>query len=611
MNNNSMKRKIMRTKIYSLLLAAMSLASLSSCESFLTRDPMDTTTDIPGFWNNEENIRTSIYAFYDIYFEGYRSGWNRADWYSETNVADWTDDNAQEAATFFTKVAPTSETDNTKTKIDERTWTFSYVRQFNTLIDRIGKSTMNEEAKNHWLGVARLLRGMEYSKLVSRFGDVPWYGEPLSNTDYEALYKPRENRVQVMEKVLDDLKFACENIRKTDGKPGLTINKAVAYAYTSRLMLFEGTWQKYRAKNNEAAKKFLKAAKEAAAELMNRNDYKLADDYKSLTTSEDLAGNPEIIIYRSYVDGAVTHSLMTFQNTEKEKNSPSKSLVDSYLSANGLPIHQPENKQFKGDKWFFDEIADRDPRLSATIETKGLRLKDVEAVYAISGYFANRFVNEKLIDKPGGTSSTCITDAPVMKLNEVLMNYIEAAAELAQLNDYTLTQADFDQTINVIRSRKSTNMPHVKLSGTDLSVNGIVINDPKRDGDVPSLIWEIRRERRVELVYEGIRFNDLRRWNKLHYADMVKNPAINMGAWLDKERYIAWYNANHLSTPISMESLKNIILDRPGNAGYIVPIESDVMKRTLQEKDYLYPIPLDEITLYKSHGYTLEQNKGW
>src|SRR3712207_8384885 len=147
-------------------------------------------------------------------------------------------------------------------------------------------------------------------------------------------------------------------------------------------------------------------------------------------------------------------------------NSPSKSLVDSYLSANGLPIHQPENKQFKGDKWFFDEIADRDPRLSATIETKGLRLKDVEAVYAISGYFANRFVNEKLIDKPGGTSSTCITDAPVMKLNEVLMNYIEAAAELAQMNDYTLTQADFDQTINVIRSRKSTNMPHVKLAGT-------------------------------------------------------------------------------------------------------------------------------------------------
>lgn len=172
MNDNSMKRKIMRTKIYSLLLAAMSLASLSSCESFLTRDPMDTTTDIPSFWNNENNIRTSIYAFYDIYFEGYRSGWNRADWYSETNVADWTDDNAQEAATFFTKVAPTSETDNTKTKIDERTWTFSYVRQFNTLIDRIGKSTMNEEAKNHWLGVARLLRGMEYSKLVSRFGDV-------------------------------------------------------------------------------------------------------------------------------------------------------------------------------------------------------------------------------------------------------------------------------------------------------------------------------------------------------------------------------------------------------------------------------------------------------
>lgn len=598
----------MKIKILSLLLVAI---TLGACEDFLTRDPMDTVTDTPDFWNSEDNIRTSVYALYDIYFEGYRTEWSRSDWYSETNIADWTDNNAQKEARFFTKVAPASETDDKSTKKDERTWTFSYVRQINIMINRISQSALNEEAKNHWLGVTRFLRAMEYAKQVSRFGDVPWYSEELSNTNYEELYKPREPRTTVMDKVLDDLDFACQNIRQSDGVTGLSINKAVAYAYTSRILLFEGTWQKYRGKNNEYAKKYLQKAKDAAAELMSWNTYQIADSYKTLTTSEDLAGNPEIIMYRSYVEGVLMHSLMSFQNTEAEINSPSKSLIDSYLSANGLPIHQTENTMFKGDKWFYDEIADRDPRLSDNIETKGLRLNGIEGVYAISGYFGNRFVNEELKDKPGGRSNTCITDAPIMKLNEVIMNYIEAAAELAQLNAYQLTQNDFDRTINTIRDRKSTHMPHVILNGGNLSVNGITINDPERDADVPSLIWEIRRERRVELVYEGIRFDDLRRWNKLEYADMKLNKKLNLGAWLDKDKYVAWYNEQNPQKTITLDKLKSIVLDRAGNAGYILPISDASLLRTYAEKDYLYPIPLDQITLYESHGYKLENNPGW
>lgn len=598
----------MKIKIINLLLLAM---TLGACDDFLTREPMDIVTDTPDFWNSESNIRTSIYGLYDVYFEGYRSGWDRADWYSETNVADWTDDNAQRSATFFTKVAPTNETDVVSTKNDERTWTFSYVRRINILINRITQSTLSDEAKNHWLGVARFLRAMEYGKLVSRFGDVPWYSEQIESTDYDQLYKPREPRTTVMDNVLADLNFACQNIRKSDGTAGLTINRAVAYAYASRILLFEGTWQKYRAKNSEYAKKYLQAAKDFAAELMSWNAYRIADSYKALTTSEDLAGNPEIILYRSYVEGVVMHSLMSFQNTEIEINSPSKSLIDTYLSANGLPIHQAENTMFKGDKWFYDEIADRDPRLSDNIDTAGLRLNGVEGVYAISGYFGNRFVNEDLKDKPGGMSSTCITDAPVMKLNEVLMNYIEAAAELAELGGYTLSQKDFDQTINLIRDRKSTHMPHLTLNGKNLAVNGITINDPLRDADVSPILWEIRRERRVELVYEGIRFNDLRRWGKLAYADMTLNKKLNLGAWLDKDRYVAWYNEQHPDTPITLDKLKSIVLDRAGNAGYILPISDVALMRTYAEKDYLYPIPLDQITLYESHGYKLENNPGW
>ena len=578
-----------------LLLATA--VSFSSCDDFLTRDPQDTVTDVPSFWNNEENLRTSFLDYYTYFFPGYRSGWNRADNFAETNVADWTDDNAQEVATLFTKVAPTTDADN---------WNFEKIRNMNLLLSRIQSSSLGEEAKNHWSGVARLFRAMEYAKLVQKFGDVPYYDAVVGSTDNEQLYRARDPRTTVMDKVNEDLAFACANIRVNDGTKGLTVNRAVAQGFASRIMLFEGTWQKYHANNTAKAAEYLKAAKDYAAALMQTNAYSIAPSYKSLTTSEDLAGNPEIIMYRSYVENVVMHSLMSFQNTEHEKSSPSRSFVDAFLTKNGLPIHQAGNTDYKG-KEYAKEIQNRDPRLADNIdEESGLRLNGVAAVYAASGYYANRYVNKDLINKPGGMSNTNTTDAPVMKLNEVMLNYIEAAAELADLGQYTLTQADFDKTINAIRDRQSTQMPHLTLAGNALKVNGVEINDPDRDATVKPIIWEIRRERRVELAYEGLRFNDLRRWGKLEYADMTKNKKLNMGAWINKADYPE--NAEALAKITLCDENGNIVT---GNEGYIMPITEVAKMRVMADKDYLYPIPVDQITMYENHGFKLTQNPGW
>ena len=606
----------MKTKIFAILALA---ASMASCSDFLERPPMDSIENSPEFYNSENNVRVTVNGWYDIYFTGYETGWTRSDFFDGTNRANWCDDLAQQTATYFTKVAPS--------KTSDSAWGFANVRRINLVYEGVLASTLPEEAKNHWLGIARFFRGMEYARLVRLFGDVPYYDHVVQSTDIKDLYKPRDSREYVMDRVLEDLEFASKNVRVSDGTKGLTVNRDVVNAFYSRIMLFEGTWQKYNEKNDELAAKYLQAAKDAAARVMEAG-YRISDNYKALTISESLAGNPEIILYREYDAATITHAEMSWQSEQTLGNGPSKDLIESYLTTNGLPIAQVGNDQYKGDKSFKNEMANRDPRLSYNI-VDSLALNGVTgAVFGIGGYMGNRFVNPDLMNTPGGQSSTNITDAPIMKLNEVMLNYLEAAAELAQLGKYTLTQADLNNTINAIRDRADVKMPHVTLKGDQFEVEGVVVDDPNRDkgyaevpGDyaVPSMIWEIRRERRVELVYEGIRFDDIRRWGKLHYADMVLNKKLNLGSWLDKDAYVAEFNARvPADRQITVETLVNVNLDREGNAGYIKPIPSDLNVRTYSMKDYLYPIPTDQITLYEDKGkqlgdpsIKLEQNPGW
>lgn len=576
---------------------------VSCSDDFLDKTTLDRIEDTPEFWDSEQNVRNYAVGMYDIYFSGYNTGWSRSDFWTGNNVGEWTDDLAQESANFFTKNAPSTSS----------LWNFSNVRRINLMIGRLENSKMADESKNHWLGVGRFFRAMEYANLVSRFGDVPWYDKVLDDSEKDLLFKPRDSRAFVMDKVLEDLNFANENIRESDGDVAkLSINKFVALAFSSRIMLFEGTWQKYREENKEAAKKYLQVAQSSAQKVIASDKYQLANSYKSLTNSLDLGGNPEIIIYRKYLLGVLGHSVMSYQIEQAQITAPSKSLIDSYLSSNGLPINQAENTVFMGDKWFFDEIENRDPRLYDNIDTVSLRLKGIEGLWAISGYAGNRFVNESVRFSAEGLSSTNATDAPVIKLNEVMLNYLEASAELSTLGAYTLTQGDLDITINALRNRASVDMPTVTLSGDYLAVNGVNVNDPARDADVSPLLWEIRRERRVELVYEGFRFHDLRRWSKLEYSDMTLNPKVNLGAWIDKPRFVTWYN-NTLNPEkdLTIESLSTISLDREGLEGYILPIKSSSNMRIYSEKDYLYPIPTGQIKLYEDRGKSLSQNPGW
>jgi hypothetical protein len=573
----------MKTKIY-IIIALMATIAMGckKTDEFLTKNPLDRLTD-DTYWTSEGNVRTFAFGFYTRYFPGYAASF------------DLTFGGYFSGETLNDDFAPTTPTILTRTVPDKadlvKEWNFTNIRKANLFIKRVQQVPMAQEAKNNWTGVGRFFRALEYADKVKKYGDFPYYNQELTENDTEALYRPRDPRELVMDSVLADFRYAAANVRVSDGATGaqgLIVNKYVVLAFMSRVFLFEGTWQKYQENNLTKAAEYLEASKWAANELITSGAFSIAPDYRKLFNSLDLAGNPEIIMYRSYVVGVLTHALNSYNNKEPQ-SGVSKDAVESYLDKNGLPIAHPSSV-YKGDKSIANVMADRDPRLAFTLAPT-VRLNGVVANFSSSGYATHKFLNEDIRDLTEGNSNLNPTDAPVIRYAEVLLNYAEAAAELG-----SLTQADLDKTINRIRKRAGVNLPDLTVSGTQTLVNGMSYDDPNRDPSVSSIIWEIRRERRVELMMEGFRNDDLKRWKKYEYLDTKANPDINRGAWIKKSDY----------------PTTTAVIEGSAPEGYIIPAPKAESQRVFDNpRVYLSPLPQDQIKLYQDNGVTLTQNPGW
>ena len=569
----------MKIKIFAILF--IMLVMVGCQDDFLERPPLDRLTD-ETFWANESNVRTFYWGFYPQYFSGYGSGFTWGRFFSGQSL---NDDFAPSSPTQYRLQPVTAATANY--------WRFSWVRKANLYLDRIQTVPMDEEAINHWSGVARFFRALEYAQLVRQFGDVPWYGSEVDETNPEDLFRPRDPRDFVMDRVLEDFEYAVQFVRLSDGTAKQSVNKDVVLAYMSQAMLFEASWQKYHLGNNEKALKYFEAAKSAAGQLIDSGRYSLGN-YREVFSSINLAGNPEVILFRHYEAGMLTHALMSYNNMEPQ-TGVSKNAIDTYLASDGLPIGI--SPLYQGDKTIDALFADRDPRISETFVTSEYRLNGISPNFSTSGISTHKFLNESLRTLPEGSSNLNIIDSPVLRFGEVLINYLEAAAEISSLGGVALSQVDLDKSINVLRARPGVNLPSVTLVGDRFAVNGIVYDDPARDQTVTSILWEIRRERRVELMMEGFRLDDLRRWAKLEYSDTQANPSINRGTWVTRAEY---------------PNLQSSVVLSEGEEGYIVPANVAAAQRIFNnQRVYLDPVPIDQIALYEENGVTLTQNEGW
>ena len=183
----------------SIILALAAAAfTLTSCDDFLDRDPRDTFTDTPAFWNNEKAVESYTNNFYNN-FVGYGRGQG---WFYFKSLSD--DQAAASLVDWTYKTIP-------NTSSDYNSW-FTEIRRASYVIQNMPSSTLPEASKKKYLAVARLTRAYSYYMLVRQYGDVEWIDGVINNPEDERIYGERTSRDVVMDNVLADLDYAIENL---------------------------------------------------------------------------------------------------------------------------------------------------------------------------------------------------------------------------------------------------------------------------------------------------------------------------------------------------------------------------------------------------------------
>ena len=565
----------------SIILCGLGIAvlSMSSCDDMLSKSERTKFELGQEFWNNANQVASysnSLYENYIGYGTGGGAGWFYFKSLSDDQVNPSFDD------WMFTTVPGTS-----------TYWSDPYreIRRCNYMLTGLKNSTLLDNEKNYYVAVGRLNRAWQYYQLVRMYGDVNLIDEvvldPVAQSD--VVYGPRVDRDQVMDYVLEDLNFAIQNLGSA-GKNSWS--QDMALAMKSDICLFEGTYCKYRnvEENGKAAdatraQKYLNECVNASQQIMNSGKYSLSANYGEVYNSLDLSKSSEVIFFRNYVKDQLMHSTADYTASSSQQRGISKDAVDAFLFLDGKPLAttayntddhpvlDPTNNAYS----IQNMLAKRDKRLSVLLDPylcfkgHGWVRSNSMLMTSSTGYNIAKYDNTSMeVDYRINTGKN-YTDAPIYWLAVIYLNYAEAKAELGNID-----QNDLNVSINLLQTRAG--LPA-------MTTNPAV--DPANNMGVSSLLWEIRRARRCELMADNwYRYWDLVRWHQLDLLDSQAHPNINRGAYLG--------GVSDLDEAFNLDA-----------NGYIIPVSK---QRTFDKKYYLCPIPSNQIILSKD---ATKQNPGW
>ena len=588
-----------------IFIALALFAGLSSCDDWLNKSPLSEIEE-ENYFRTETDLQLFSNGFYNSILN--KSPYDeQSDVYVQQELSD-------EILGGENRIVPAS----------GGGWSWTALRSVNTLLGNVDKCE-DAEAATKYTALARFFRAYFYYDKVKRFGDVPWYDKELFSDDPD-LYKARDSRELVMTNMLADIDYAIENLptKEEETSSPFRVNRWAALALKSRFCLYEGTYRKYHnltLEGNDYAY-YLQQAADAAEELINSGEYHLystdnpEEDYLMLFAEEDANPDEYILAIKfdygmSVYHNATAHTLVPTQG----RPGLTRKLVNTYLMKDGTRFTDREGWETMP---FTEEVKDRDPRLAQSIRTPGYhRIGQTDILapdlsVSVTGYQPIKYVQDP--SASGGQvdrndRSTC--DLPVFRLAEVMLNFAEAKAELG-----TLTQEDLDKSVNEIRNR--VGMPHLNLAqanaNPDSYLSSAEYGYANVTGSNQGVILEIRRERAIELTQEGFRFDDLVRWKAGACIDQSLMGMYFPGAGEydlsgDGQIDVVLYEGDNkpVLDGAQIYQIGSDITLSEGDHGYINYHHNISRTPFDEERDYLYPIPINE----RSLNPNLAQNPGW
>ena len=514
-------------------------------------------------------------------------------------------------------------------------WSWGNIRTNNYFIKWNTDARVSEKVRDNYTGIAKFFRAYQYFDKLKQYGAVPIITEPLE-PDSEDLYKTQDSREDVVNFILDDLQWAYEHITTSKATPNnVAINKWTAMALKARVALFEASWRKYHAGTEyvsgctTSADQLYAVAAAAAKEIMDNGPYSLytgtkngtgeAGDgrgtYRDLFTSEDTQGNPEVMLAYEITAPSTGEANWWLNSSSYGPHlCMSRIFAQTFLNTDGTFFN--EKNEDGTYKTFVEECKDRDWRMAQIIRGPQYTWKVNEEYtresanfkdHTYTGYQLTKYVydDKNMDDKSSGTY-----DTPLLRYAEILLIYAEAKAELG-----TITDAEWAQTIGALRARAGI------TAGLDKVPS---VKDPllvKYYGDLSAAVLEVRRERAIELIMEGHRQVDLKRWacGELWETmpwEGVYVPALDTQLDMNGDGVMDVYFTSKKADELSKEdgkiaaylnenqTMKKLEDDPKG--GYVMYYAYGD-RRVWNDNMYLYPIP----TQVGIMNPNLVQNPGW
>ena len=621
----------MTLKKHSIISLLSLVLFLISCDDdFLNRGPL-TALSPETFFKTKRDLQIYTNGFYRSM--PVHSGYTGGTFDDDDNSDNQLPGSYRRSATYSTRL-------NGETVVPSSGGGYSWgnVRNVNYFLSKLSndmKASTDSDIK-HYIGEAYFFRAWYYFSLLKSFGDLPWIDKPLRATLKETALE-RISRKTIVENMVKDLDLAIAKLK--DGAAGDSdrINKYVALALKARICLYEGTWEKYHSGTpfgvtGANGANFITLAKEASGQIISSGRYEIVkgpkgNEYVDLFNKTNYSGNKEVLFWgKRDLDKGLTHNINRYMH---RGNGPqiTKQFVDACLMKNGkLPTvangYAGETGNFqvnltdaKGDPVTYNDAAgntvnlkvtynntlkDRDPRLVQSVFSLGslshvgelgvsdriLSTLNIHVSNKYTGYPMRKGANTDNSQHHAGNIGTM--GNIIFRYAEVLLIYAEAVAELGE-------NAEAIAKIDLLRDR---------VGMTKLSVQMPAGSD---------VLKEVRRERRIELLAEGTRMDDIYRWKAASTYIINKKPLgikWTGNAWIEGMYDGTFKPVVDVQGTLATNAIPKYAPTDYLSNGFLSPYEKDIPTgyNFDEGRDYLRPINKQDILL--SEG-KLNQNPGY